>query len=402
VSNQLAPSPVPTAQVGPAAPAPERVAWALVTSFALAMVFADGFVVVALRGEAGSVARSNGLFLEWVREALLLLPVYLVAVLAAVTLAQRWHSRGRSGRHSTTVMLGSIMLAGTIAALLWETVSAAYDYRLQRHELVEMPAMKSACIGTCAQKMQNAGLVLQERVVVLAAIAFLIINLVVVLWVYAMRGGVLVPSDRAVNPRRGRLVRSDRRSDLVWVMGASLLGAALIHLAVVPEHLTEWPLAGVFFVFLALAELGAAGVIAVNRSTVVLVCVGLLSAITLALWAYSRTRGLPFGPEAGVPEAIGFADIASVVLELITLVSCLLMFRPERWLRRPAAGPYAIALGLTALLAVTALGFGGSALPGVHAFGVAGHGEGTDEAVVPSTPFPGTLVPQDQLDQGSK
>ena len=401
MSTRLAPRLAPTAQGLPSAPVQPRVAWGLVTSTATAMAFADGFLVVALRGVAGSIERTDHLFLAWVREALLLLPAYVAAVLVAVILTQRWRRRRRGAPHATAVLLVAISVAGTVVAALWASASAAYDYRLQQHELLDMPAMQAACTGTCPQRMQYAALALQERALGLAAVAFLVGNLVVVVWIYALRGGVLVPSDRA-EPRRERLAGSDRLTNLRWMMSASLLGAALIHLAVAPEHLTEWPLAGAFFVVLAIVELGAARMVGVRRSQGLVALVGLLSLVPLVLWLVSRTRGIPLGPEPGAPEAVGFADLAACVLELVTLVTCLLVLRSGAWLRRPAATPHTVALGLTALLAVTTLGLGGSALPGVHAFGVAGHGEEQEETIVPTTRLPGSLVPPSQLAQGAR
>ena len=403
MSTGLAPQPATTAPAHPSEPVHPRVAWGLVTTCATAMAFADGFLVVVLRGVAGSIERTDHLFLAWVREALLLLPAYVAAVLVAMILTQRWRDRRPGAWHPTSVALGSISAAGTVVAMLWATVSAAYDYRLQQHELLDMPAMQAACTGTCPRQMQDAALALQERALGLAAVAFLVGNLVVVLWIYALRGGALLPSGRAERGP-GRLPRPDRCTDLRWMMSASLLGAALIHLAVVPEHLTEWPLAGDFFVLLAIAELGAAALVRGRRpqGLVLVASVGLLSVVPLALWVFSRTQGLPFGPEPGAREAVGFADVAACVLELVTLVTCLLVLRWGEWLRRPAATPHSVALGLTALLAVTTLGLGGSALPGVHAFGVAGHAEEQGETPAPTTPLPGSLVPPSQLAQGSR
>ena len=378
-------------------PAPARVAWGLVTSCASAMVLADGFLVVALRGVAGSIERTDHLFLAWIRESMLLLPAFVVAVLLAVTWAQRrWRA--------TSVMIGSIALAGTLAGQLWATVSAVYDFRLQQHELLDMPAMQAACTGTCPPQMQHASIALQGRALGLAAVAFLVGNLLVVLWVYALRGGVLVPPHPSRGePRRPLPVqRLERITDLRWVMTASLLGAAVIHAAVAPEHLREWPQAGAFFVLLAVAELGAAILIGVRHSSKTVAVVGLLSVLPLALWGFSRTHGVPFGPRAGVPETIGFADIATCVLEVVTVVACLLTIRSHGCRPRPAAAPYTIALRLTSLLAVTFLGLGGTALPGVHSFGVAGHGEGPGKTAVPSTRLPGSLVPPSQLDDGSR
>ena len=46
------------------------------------------------------------------------------------------------------------------------------------------------------------------------------------------------------------------------------------------------------------------------------------SLFLVAVWALSRTSGLPFGPEPGVPEEIGVPDLVSVALELVTAAAC--------------------------------------------------------------------------------
>ncbi len=183
-----------------AAPATVHVAWGLVVCCALAMVLLDGFVVVALRGVAGSIERTDHLFVSWIREALLLLPAYVSALLVAVMLVSRRPGRGRPFRHPTVTWLGALSAAGTIVGLTWATASGAYDLRLQRHEFLDMPAMRAACTGACAQRMQQAAFTLQERTLGLAAVAFVVGNVVMVLWVYALRGGVLLPSLPAAAP----------------------------------------------------------------------------------------------------------------------------------------------------------------------------------------------------------
>ena len=53
-----------------------------------------------------------------------------------------------------------------------------------------------------------------------------------------------------------------------------------------------------------------------------------VSAGPLLLWFWSRSTGLPFGPEPGEPEAIGLADCAACLLEVVTLVLALVLLRP--------------------------------------------------------------------------
>ena len=91
------------------------------------------------------------------------------------------------------------------------------------------------------------------------------------------------------------------------VASTAAAGSALVHFAVAPEHFAEWWGFGLFFVLCAEVQLGWAlllGRIRGNR----MLAVGLVGSLFLvAVWAVSRTTGLPFGPEPGVPEEIGRA-----------------------------------------------------------------------------------------------
>jgi hypothetical protein len=75
-----------------------------------------------------------------------------------------------------------------------------------------------------------------------------------------------------------------------------------------------------------------------------------VSLAAIALWALSRTAGLPVGPEAGEPEPVGRADLAAVALEAATVLAAILLAWPGARLagRRPGraatAGVMAIAL----------------------------------------------------------
>ena len=110
------------------------------------------------------------------------------------------------------------------------------------------------------------------------------------------------------------------------VASVTLLGAGVVHAIVVPQHLHEWVAAGVFFVILAVVEAIGAAVVWSDRmigSRLVVNGLVAVTAGTIALWAVSRTVGLPFGPDPGMPEAVGAWDIAATTMELITLVALL-------------------------------------------------------------------------------
>ena len=95
------------------------------------------------------------------------------------------------------------------------------------------------------------------------------------------------------------------------------LAAAAIHFAVGPEHVVEYVPYG--YAFLALAwfqTLWAVGyALRPNRfanGAAIVINLG-----TVLVWVWSRTLGLPFGPEPGVPEAVGSLDVVATAEELL-------------------------------------------------------------------------------------
>jgi hypothetical protein len=110
----------------------------------------------------------------------------------------------------------------------------------------------------------------------------------------------------------------DALSGAVRTMAAGLsIGAAVIHFGAVPGHIQEaaWVgpglvVAGTFQAAWALAWL-------IERSPSVIRFGILGNLVIVALWLVSRTSGLPVGDLAGRPEAIGGADAAATLYELL-------------------------------------------------------------------------------------
>jgi hypothetical protein len=103
--------------------------------------------------------------------------------------------------------------------------------------------------------------------------------------------------------------------------------AATIHFAVIDQHFAEFFLFGVFFVVVALAQLGWVVAVVCNSKRRVYVIGALGNALIAVTWVISRTTGLPFGPEAGEPEPLGIADLVSTALELAIVIGSLLLLR---------------------------------------------------------------------------
>lgn len=96
--------------------------------------------------------------------------------------------------------------------------------------------------------------------------------------------------------------------------------AAGIHAWVAPEHYEEYTLFGVFFAVLGFAQAGWAAAV-LRRPTRLLYIAGIaLSSGLLALWALSRSAGLPIGPEVWEAEPAGLLDVVAGVAELGVIV----------------------------------------------------------------------------------
>jgi hypothetical protein len=111
-----------------------------------------------------------------------------------------------------------------------------------------------------------------------------------------------------------------------WWAGFALLGAGLIHLAVVSEHVAHWWLHGVFFVVLGVVQIAWA-VQAMANDLPLPRLVAAVNAAVIGLWFLTRTTGLPVGPEPWQAEAVGTADLVCTGLEAVVVVLLMLTAR---------------------------------------------------------------------------
>lgn len=115
---------------------------------------------------------------------------------------------------------------------------------------------------------------------------------------------------------------------------AGLAGVAgFIHLVAAIEHVTEpWTLP-VFFVLVGAAQLCAAWAIHRNpRDQRLLKLVAVASVGVALLWIFSRTTGVPFGPDAGEVESVGVADTIATAHELgLAAIVGVIVWRGERY-----------------------------------------------------------------------
>jgi hypothetical protein len=99
------------------------------------------------------------------------------------------------------------------------------------------------------------------------------------------------------------------------------IAAGVIHAAVVPEHLEEWWVFGAFFIITAVFQVVWAAVVVLRPAAIVYTNGALVNGAIIAVWALSRTLGLPIGPEAWMPEPASTLDVAATLMELLLVVS---------------------------------------------------------------------------------
>lgn len=109
------------------------------------------------------------------------------------------------------------------------------------------------------------------------------------------------------------------------------IAAGIVHLAAAPEHFEESALYGAFFVVCGAAQLGWAA-LAVLYPSRWLVWSGAAGNLLVAgLWLWTRTAGIPLGPERGEVEAVAPVDLLTSVAEVgVAAACCLVLFGATR------------------------------------------------------------------------
>jgi len=132
------------------------------------------------------------------------------------------------------------------------------------------------------------------------------------------------PGVSAVHRPRSDAITATRQELALFICAFSIIAGA-IHVEAAIGHFEETWLYSGFFASLAVLQL-VWGVRVYSRPAPNWLRLG--SAVSLAvvgIWLVSRTVGIPFGPEALQPEAVGPLDAAATVDELAIAGICFLL-----------------------------------------------------------------------------
>jgi hypothetical protein len=176
---------------------PSPVPWVAVAALAALTAYADGFVVTVVQVTVGAIERAQSPFATWLRTSTLLLPVFVLAVLAALAFARRRVGPVLRAPRQVVVAGLVVVVATAVVGTAWLLVSAAVDYHLQTQLLqTQSVAHLHGGVATLADA-QAQTLELDLLAARYGAIGVLVANTVLVSWLVALRGGRLDPRARA-------------------------------------------------------------------------------------------------------------------------------------------------------------------------------------------------------------
>lgn len=133
--------------------------------------------------------------------------------------------------------------------------------------------------------------------------------------------------------RAARSPRSRRTPRPLLVVAATGAAAGATHLAVAPSHWSGAAVYGAFFLLAGSTQVVWSALLMVRPSRALLALTAAVNLGLLALWAQTRTLGVPLGPAAGVRERIGAVDLVCALLELSSAAVALHLVAQ----RRPSA-----------------------------------------------------------------
>lgn len=132
---------------------------------------------------------------------------------------------------------------------------------------------------------------------------------------------VLIAFAATLSDVRHRLGRPALPAMLVVAAGLSAV-AAVIHVVAAPEHFEESMLYGMFFAICAAGQLAWPAYAVIRPGRWVLWAGATGNLLVAGLWLWTRTAGIPLGPERGVVESVGALDLVASVTEVGIVLLC--------------------------------------------------------------------------------
>jgi hypothetical protein len=115
-----------------------------------------------------------------------------------------------------------------------------------------------------------------------------------------------------------------------WLIRATVLAVSLgvIHMLATPLYFEQWLGYGVFFVTTAVLQVMYSMTLAVGRPNRTLLWLGIAgNTLVIAMWAVTRTLGIPFGPMAGEVLSVGLLDGVAQILGATQIVHLAVLLR---------------------------------------------------------------------------
>ena len=110
---------------------------------------------------------------------------------------------------------------------------------------------------------------------------------------------------------------------VLMAMAALSAAAAVVHFVMVPSHMDEFATEGIAFAVAGWLQLLIAFYVWTQPTRALLGFSVLVNLGFIAVWAVSRTAGLPVGPNSGIAEEASLVDVTVVTLEVAFIVLAL-------------------------------------------------------------------------------
>jgi hypothetical protein len=132
-----------------------------------------------------------------------------------------------------------------------------------------------------------------------------------------------------IAPSAERSLVRERNRTIILIAGVSW-SAAFVHGAVTGAHFAEYWLFGLFFVAVAILQFAWGAWVYQDPRPERLWLGAVGNLLVVLVWTASRIVGLPLGPDAWHPEAVGFVDVMATLDELgIVLMAVGLLLKPR-------------------------------------------------------------------------